>query len=373
MDILDRLYAAVDDDAALAALPQLIADTVGARSAMLQHIGADGAMRSATFNYWAPEHLSRYVEGKYYLDDPWLPYASAPHAINRVYAFDELVPLRTVLNSRFFDFYRSIGDDTAHVVGGVIALEDGMLTLGALAGLGSNGFDAGHAARLQPLVPHLRRLYELRARLARGRPAPSLADGVIDGLDCGVLIVDQNGRILFLNRLAKAILDRADGLASRAGTLRVKSGGDRRLVWAMAIAASRRDAGFDAFEVARSDGASYRIAVSPWSFLGSSCALITIDDPKADQSPAADLAARLYGLTSAETAVLKALLKGLSPEEAAEQRAVSLATVRTQVQHLLRKTDTRRISEMLVLVARLARVASSPAPLERDEVSRQAG
>lgn len=358
LDILDQLYAAVDDDAALDALPQLIADLVGTRSAMLIHHGADGALLSHHYNYWTPEHLSLYVAGGYHLEDPWVPTASAPGAFNRMQPLDAIVPADKVLNgTRFGEFHRTIGDDTARAVGGLILLEDGLLGLAAQAGLAAAAFDASHAAKLQPLVPHMQRLYNLRHRLAGQRPGPSPADGVVDALSCGVLIVDGASRILFLNHPAHRILDRRDGLRVTAGVLWTPEK-RYRLARAVAIAASRRESSFDALEFAGAQGTAYRVTISPWTLEGRSCALVTIDEPGASQPDATRIAARLYGLTAAEAAILNALLSGLAPEEIAERRAVSLATVRTQVQQLLRKTGKHRIADMLVLIARLPIMAA---------------
>lgn len=356
MDIFDRIYAAVDDDAALAELPQHIADLVGTRSATLTHVGADGALRSHHCNYWAPEHLQFYVSGGYHLDDPWVAPASAPGALNRMQTLDAIVPPEAVVNTRFFEAFRSFGDDTALAVGGILTLEDGVLGMAGHAGFGSSGFEARHVAMLQPLVPHVQRLYNLRHRLAGQRPRPSPADGVVDALSCGVLIADAASRILFLNHPAHRILDRRDGLRVTAGVLWAPEKRDR-LARAVAIAASRRESSFDALELAGAQGADYRVTVSPWKLEGRSCALVTIDEPGRTPPEALRIAGRLHGLTAAESAILDALMAGLSPEEIAERRTVSLATVRTQVQQLLRKTGTRRITDMLVLIARLPVIA----------------
>ncbi|MCG2842178.1 hypothetical protein L6Q21_14430 [Sandaracinobacter sp. RS1-74] len=355
-DLFEHIYAAVEDDAALEALPQRFADLVGCRSATLIHVTADGALRSFLSNYWPEEILGPYVEGGYDREDPWVPAATAPGALNRIQALDALVPPERVVNSRFGDFHRARGDDTARAVGGRILLDDGMVGLAAQAGLRAPPFEAQHVARLQPLVPHIRRLYDLRQRLAvREGPARAealAAEGLIDGMTCGVILAAANGRILFLNRTARRMLERSGGLRVTAGILWAPEAGPR-LARAMALAAARRGDAFDALEIRGGDDIAWRLCVCPWTLEGRSCALVTIDEPRAGAPGAARLAGRLHGLTAAETAILDALLAGLSPEETARRREVSIATVRTQVQQLLRKTGTSRIGEMLAQVGRL--------------------
>lgn len=59
-----------------------------------------------------------------------------------------------------------------------------------------------------------------------------------------------------------------------------------------------------------------------------------------------------FALTPAEVAVAVLLSRGLSPEDVARDRAVSIETVRSQIRGLMNKTDTRRQSELVALVTR---------------------
>lgn len=51
-----------------------------------------------------------------------------------------------------------------------------------------------------------------------------------------------------------------------------------------------------------------------------------------------------------------ALVRGLSPGEYAADSGVSLSTVRTQVRRLFEKTHTRRLAELVKLLASLPAV-----------------
>lgn len=67
---------------------------------------------------------------------------------------------------------------------------------------------------------------------------------------------------------------------------------------------------------------------------------------------------QLFGLTAAEARVARCLLAGLSPDEAADELAVRIATVRTQIRAVLAKTGSRN------QVALLSHLASLPAVRE---------
>lgn len=62
---------------------------------------------------------------------------------------------------------------------------------------------------------------------------------------------------------------------------------------------------------------------------------------------------QLFNLTPAEGALANGLMRGLSIEEFANERKVSIETVRTQSKSLLAKTGSRRQAELVAMLARL--------------------
>jgi DNA-binding CsgD family transcriptional regulator len=62
---------------------------------------------------------------------------------------------------------------------------------------------------------------------------------------------------------------------------------------------------------------------------------------------------RRYGMTEAEAAVTVALTEGLTPEEIAEAREVSLHTVRNQIKSAMGKCGVSRQTQLVALAARL--------------------
>ena len=62
-------------------------------------------------------------------------------------------------------------------------------------------------------------------------------------------------------------------------------------------------------------------------------------------------AAAGYGYRCSEEAVLSLLAAGIAAEEIAARQAVRLSTVRTHIRHLLEKTGTRRILDLVQMLA----------------------
>lgn len=83
-------------------------------------------------------------------------------------------------------------------------------------------------------------------------------------------------------------------------------------------------------------------------------AVVLLNRRREDPTLQALLSAR-FGLTAAEAGIAAALTRGLTPAEIAEERGVSIHTVRNQLKTALSKTDSRRQAELAALVERLRR------------------
>jgi DNA-binding CsgD family transcriptional regulator len=67
-----------------------------------------------------------------------------------------------------------------------------------------------------------------------------------------------------------------------------------------------------------------------------------------------DLLWRAFGLTEAEAQLAEALVKGATLADFAQEREVSKQTLRNQLVGVMRKTGTRRQSELVSLLTRLS-------------------
>jgi DNA-binding CsgD family transcriptional regulator len=81
-------------------------------------------------------------------------------------------------------------------------------------------------------------------------------------------------------------------------------------------------------------------------------ALVVIVDPELEPVPDSDALRRLYGLTKNEAKVALHVLDGKGLVPIADELEISLATVRTHLQHVFDKTDTHRQAELVRLLLR---------------------
>lgn len=197
---------------------------------------------------------------------------------------------------------------------------------------------------------------------ATGRASPEsallgLMRRVLDELDYGVVIVDAQGDVSFINRTARSEHGSA-GLSSLAV-------GDRLLACTPLETAELLRAVRDAATLSRRSlvrlgtGLRHCIAVVP---LGSDMAVI---DPSEGQAlllfgrrqVCAPISiaffARTFGLTPTETQVLEALCQGEPPARIAARNGVAVSTVRTQLTAIRAKTQTGSLRELVRQVSTL--------------------
>ena len=76
-------------------------------------------------------------------------------------------------------------------------------------------------------------------------------------------------------------------------------------------------------------------------------AVVTIIDTSNPRELCVDRVATAFGLTSAETEICRMLVEGLTTREMADERRVSIETVKTQIKSVLRKSHCKRRSELI--------------------------
>jgi DNA-binding CsgD family transcriptional regulator len=223
-------------------------------------------------------------------------------------------------------------------------------------------FDDGEVGALRSLAPHLNRALRVTLRMremdARAEALAEMGDRAL----AAVVLTDAFGRVAEANRLARAILEDADGLLIRDGVLRAaRSDDSARLARLIDEAAG----GVEGLTFMRRSGVMQvvrrscrrplalvvsptRAAASP--FGRSRAVTIAFADPDRAPEADADLLARLYRFTAREASVAALLLQGRSPGEAADELAMSENTVRTHIRHVFDKTGVERLADLVRLL-----------------------
>ena len=223
-------------------------------------------------------------------------------------------------------------------------------------------FDADDAALLGALMPHLGRALEVHRRLCGAELMAAHAAAVFERIPFGLILISTAGRVLLANRAAEDTLRAADGLWVDRGELRAATPSITARLRTLLQAAVRMrqgealDSGTTLALPRKSGRRPLSILVAPLpvqrvALIGDGAAVaVFVTDP--DRMAALDphAIAGLFGLTTAESALVRCLIAGLSVAQAAAHLGLREQTVRTRLKTVFLKTNTNRQAELVRLV-----------------------
>ena len=220
---------------------------------------------------------------------------------------------------------------------------------------------------LNHLLPHLRRVLEIKDRLTMaGVTAPGLM-AALDHLPFGTLLLSADGVVLEGSASALALLRRGDGLVQRQRRLGCVHGTDertlhRRLVGGLLPATAR-----DSVTVQREPHRLplslllFPVGTEDETWLVPCCRwCVLVFDPETNAKPSAEMIAHMLEVSAAEAELVAQLMIRESLAAAAATLGISIHTARTQLKSVFAKTG---LHSQLQLVRHLLSV---PALLHND-------
>jgi DNA-binding CsgD family transcriptional regulator len=190
------------------------------------------------------------------------------------------------------------------------------------------------------------------------RRSASVALGALDQLCAGVIVTDNGGKVIEMNRAAKSIVWLGDGLNVRNSRLCARRTFETVKVEKL-ITAATADAKLAATAgrmlVGRADGLpSYVLTVAPlntdMAVDDQRLALIVVVDPLRHSPSEKDLA-EFFGLSPAEARLAVALLTGKTLSQIAAGTGVRITTLRTQLGSILRKVGAERQPDLIRMLS----------------------
>lgn len=358
MGAVDQIYEALTDDEAYARLPEVLAAATGSRSAIISELDANLRPYKLTRHGIGDDQHARFLSQGLAEHDVWTHVVRWTGRYDRTTLCEDFVDADRFRTTTFYnELYRPFGDDTARCMGVVMRRTVGFMSVGLHRAYRQPRFEAREGAVLTRLLPHLRRLSAVRARLERSETGASMLAAALDEIPGGLLITDGDGRLRHANAQADALLKARRGLAILGG--RIIPSDPRlsdRFAEALRSAASRAGPCGDAIRLRQAgDALAVRLLIAPLTG-DRPGVLILIDVPDGGEIDMARNLARLYGLTASETELSMLLNAGLSPAQAAENRGVRLSTVRSQILSTLHKTEARSLGDLLRILGRLPRL-----------------
>jgi DNA-binding CsgD family transcriptional regulator len=170
----------------------------------------------------------------------------------------------------------------------------------------------------------------------------------VDRLRCGILICDADARVHWLNSSAERLLVN--------GALRLFDSrllGDRpadTVKLMNELAQAEAAGGSDTVRYLRLGQAGWALHIAIQASARPSTMMLILTPASAELDISTDALMRLFDLTPAEACLAVALVGGSTLEEHAQQRGVSVGTLRVQLKHIHAKTGARRQSDVVRFV-----------------------
>lgn len=285
------------------------------------------------------------------------PFVNQP--VDKVFTVEDLMTEAEWRRTSYFQHWCA-PNDVFHVLGADISTPDsGKLRFRITRGEAAPKFSALDRARCEALLPHLRRALHIHNLLDRSESLGALYSHVIGRLSVGTILLDETGKVLEQNLVAREVLTQNDGLKLVGGRLEASYPSDNRELQQLIRSAFARHAGdpltiASAMSVSRPSGqVSLGVVVEPvpsqeWAEgKGQPTVVVYIRDAVGKSLASTAAAKQLFNLTPAETALAMELANGLSLEEAAEALNIRRNTARAHLRSIFSKTGVRRQTELV--------------------------
>lgn len=238
--------------------------------------------------------------------------------------------------------------------------------LGLFRSAAKSPFDDRACAQLQTLATRIQTALNLLGRLADAESQHTVSAGLLNLMATPLAVVEGSGHLVFANDNAQRLLTEKCGLVlTGQGTLALDPAivpllrTQQRFADLLALTAQAALAGkvsVSGLVLPRAGGlgplrVAFHAMMQRTSFLSGHKPLVALHLTAGEQplTIPAELLRGLFALTPAEANLLQALVQDKRLEDYADERGVSVTTVRTQLAHLFRKTGTNRQSELVRL------------------------
>lgn len=308
--------------------------------------------------------------GYWNTEDVWALAAARKGMMKRnvVVTGTELVPVADLQRSRFYnEFGRECG--MGRMLGSVLfdgAEKDAepipFTNLCWYRNPGRDDFGRNDVRRLRSLLPHFQEAVRIQHRLRSVQLQVQVGAAGSGVFGIASVLMDATARIIEMNPLATALLESgAAVLQSSGGRLR---GIGRKSAPTLSDALAYCRTTGRAVRILAQSGDRHKILKASVVALPPETQtlagmhdqrryVLLLEMPCNAQREIVENAALLFGFTLAEQEIVVGLMDGLSAEQIASMRGISMNTVRTQVRSVLAKTELTRQIDLVRMLVRL--------------------
>lgn len=224
-------------------------------------------------------------------------------------------------------------------------------------------FTRAEVTLLDLLLPHVRQVLSIHARIDQLRILSDIAQEQFAQLGTGCITLNEDKRVNFINSVAREMLRAGNGLLLRDDGLHLSdANADARFqqIQKTCITTSRLPAVITSGVIAapREDALPLNVVVLPYRtdaaphllLAQASHAIVLVFDPARPGVASPLILRELYAFSESEANVCWRIARGESLDEIAAAEQISKETVRSQLKRVFSKTGTSRQSELVRLV-----------------------
>jgi len=191
------------------------------------------------------------------------------------------------------------------------------------------------------MTPHILRAVRAASEAEQQRTHAAIFQNAFDALASGAFLIDARGTIVFRNAAAAAELAEGCLFRERNGQLIGLTPEASLVARQIANFRTTDHARGGESEIMTPDGGTLQVS---WASLGETKArFVVVQRGDIDLNTAA----QRFNLTAAEAHVLGELLEGVTLSEAADNLGIARSTVKSHLDAIFRKSDTRRRAELV--------------------------
>lgn len=350
-ELIDLIYAALLGEASWSDFLDRLSDSApDGRTILFSHnMSQSDEYLAMTSRCEGPE-LESYA-AHYVNVNPWLLHCAVRRVGLGIHS-DQIIPAETLHKTEFYNDWL-VPNGIERSLGVTIDKNgDCPLIVTTVTSCADPELNSAFSEQLTRIAPHLRRA----ARFYRNSPARwagfDLGASLLDALDVGVVVVEENERIKSISPTGQKLLD-GGGLMSLSplGQFRFR---DADAQAALREMLKRTYDGPKTVSLFSNGNRLTLIAVEKdrisLYFEGPTVAILIQPAGIGNRPAGIDQIADFYGLTASEQRALSGILDGKTVARIAEDAGLSRETIRTQLKSLYAKTGTGGQTELLRLV-----------------------
>jgi len=354
--LIENVYEAALDESIWYALAPQIGSAFGSTSATLL-IQESGQPKILTMTENIRSSMDSYKQ--YFWDkDVWVQ-SGLRFAMPQVRVSQEFLPDAEFQETEFYrEWVRHI--DIFHMVGSIFrAGQDDLGVIAIHRPRSAGSYQEEDKTLVARFLPHLQRALQIRKRLGQASELQRLSLEALSRTDTAIILVAADGRIIFANPDAEALLTRGRALRIQSGRLAAATPSDTARLLSLIRSASNmgeaRNEPGGVMAIPQANALPLTLMAAPFRSafpgLASPSAIVFIRDPNRSLSAAATLQA-LFRLTPTEARIAQALADGKTIAEIAADHRATLQTVRKQLKIIFTKTGTNRQAQCVAVILR---------------------